>query len=258
MTGPRQAPFACGTGNPDRRERARLRDGDLARCLRSSSSARKATATSMREKPATSWSKSSRMRRASSDRQRSRNCATGGNRSAMCAVESIRRLGTASSRSASARRCGFLRGELGLRRLRRERRRPEPEEARCLQAARRATPPLPSTRRYSAKRRASSSAASSGSSSASSALLVRKEAARLELEQRRDQHEELAAGVEVELLPLGEPGDERDHDLGEVDLGERQLLPQHERQQQVERTLERVEIEVELADRRSTAATRGG
>ena len=38
------------------------------------------------------------------------------------------------------------------------------------------------------------------------------------------------------------------HDLREVDLAQRQLLPQDERQQQVERPLERVEVELELAD----------
>ena len=65
-------------------------------------------------------------------------------------------------------------------------------------------------RRYSASRRASSSAASSGSSSASSACLVREEPAGLQLEQRGDEHEELAARLEVELAPLGEPLAERE------------------------------------------------
>ena len=78
--------------------------------------------------------------------------------------------------------------------------------------------------------------------------LAGEQAARLQLEQRRDEHEELSARVEVELLPLGEPLDKGEHDSRDVDLDERQLLLQDERQQQVEWTLERVEVEVELTD----------
>ena len=80
-------------------------------------------------------------------------------------------------------------------------------------------------------------------------VLVGEQPARLQLEQRRDQDEELAARVEVELIPLGQVLDEGDHDLGEVDLAQRQLLAEDERQQEVERAFERVEIEVELSDR---------
>ena len=79
-------------------------------------------------------------------------------------------------------------------------------------------------------------------------LLVGEERARLQLEQRRDQDEELAARVEVELVALGEVLDEREHDLGEIDLAQRQLVAEDERQQEVERPLERVEVELELAD----------
>ena len=88
---------------------------------------------------------------------------------------------------------------------RRQRCRSEPEEAVALLVQ-----PLAShteasfMRRYSASRRASSSAASSGSSSASSASSSGNSRARLQLEQRGDQHEELAAGVEIELAALGE------------------------------------------------------
>src|SRR5207248_10935901 len=52
---------------------------------RSSSSARNATACSIRGSSLTSWSKSKRERRRSTERNRSRNCVTGGKRSAMCA-----------------------------------------------------------------------------------------------------------------------------------------------------------------------------
>ena len=75
-------------------------------------------------------------------------------------------------------------------------------------------------------------------------LLLREHRARLQLEQRGDEDEELAAGVEVELASFGEMLDEGDHDLGEIDLLERQLLAEHERQQQVERPLERVEVQL--------------
>jgi hypothetical protein len=73
-------------------------------------------------------------------------------------------------------------------------------------------------------------------------LLVGEERAGLQLEQRRDQDEELAAGLQVELLAFGQPLDEGHDDRGDVDLGRLELLLQHERQQQVERALERVEV----------------
>ena len=65
-------------------------------------------------------------------------------------------------------------------------------------------------------------------------VLVGEERARLELEQRGDEDEEFAAGLEVELVALGEQLDERDDDARDVDLGEIELLPQDERQQEVE------------------------
>ena len=49
-------------------------------------------------------------------------------------------------------------------------------------------------------------------------VLVGEEPARLELEERRDQDEELTARVEVEPVALCEPLHERDHDLGQVEL----------------------------------------
>ena len=79
-------------------------------------------------------------------------------------------------------------------------------------------------------------------------VLVGEHAARLQLEQRGDQDQELAARVQVELAFLGEVLDERDDDRREVDLGERDLLPEDERQQQVERAFEGVEVQLELAD----------
>src|SRR5262249_24182732 len=80
-------------------------------------------------------------------------------------------------------------------------------------------------------------------------LLVGEEAGRLQFEERRDQDQELAARFEVELLALGEPLHERDDDLRQVELGERQLLAQDEREEQVELPFEGVEVELELAYR---------
>ena len=79
-------------------------------------------------------------------------------------------------------------------------------------------------------------------------VLLREHRARLQLEQRADQDQELAARVEVELALLGEALDERDDDRREIDLAERQLLAEHEREQEVERPLERVQVQLELAD----------
>src|SRR5262249_59757526 len=53
----------------------------ISPCLRSSSSARNATATSVRGRPPTSWSKSNTRRRPSSARKRSTKSETGGKRS---------------------------------------------------------------------------------------------------------------------------------------------------------------------------------
>ena len=111
-------------------------------------------------------------------------------------------------------------------------------------------------------------------------LLVREQLSCLQLEERPDQHEELPAGVQVERLAVGErrrqrrrsPGegtgsagvegealDERDDDVGDVHVPRLQLLPQDERQQQVERALERVEVELELPDmHRGEASGAGG
>ena len=79
-------------------------------------------------------------------------------------------------------------------------------------------------------------------------LLVGEEMTRLELEQRRDQDEELAAGVEIELVALGESLDERDDDPGHVDLRRLDRVLEQERQEEVERPLEGIEVQLEIAD----------
>ena len=53
---------------------------------------------------------------------------------------------------------------------------------------------------------------------------------------------------EIELPALLEPRAERDHDLGHVDLREIELLLEDERQQQVERPGEDLQVEIEIGD----------
>src|SRR4029079_6270752 len=91
--------------------------------------------------------------------------------------------------------------------------------------------------------------------------LLGEEPAGLQLEERGDEDEELAAGLEVELVPLEEVLDEGEDDPRHVDLSQIQLVLQDERQQPVERPFERVEVELELPDdhgsNRSRATGRG-
>ena len=79
-------------------------------------------------------------------------------------------------------------------------------------------------------------------------LLVGEQVPGLQLEQRRDQDEELAAGVEIELVALGQPLDERDDDRGHVDLRRLDRVLEQQREQKVERALEGVEVQLEIAD----------
>ena len=60
-------------------------------------------------------------------------------------------------------------------------------------------------------------------------LLVGEERARLQLEQRGNQDEELAARLEIQFAALGQPLAERDDDDGHVHLGEVELLLQDQR-----------------------------
>ena len=79
-------------------------------------------------------------------------------------------------------------------------------------------------------------------------LLVGEQMSSLQLEQRRDQDEELAAGVEVELVALGEPLDEGDDDPGHVDLRRLDRVLEQEREKEVEGPLEGIEVQLEVAD----------
>ena len=81
-------------------------------------------------------------------------------------------------------------------------------------------------------------------------LLAGQHQPRLELQQRRDQDQELGGGLEVELALGLQVVDVGDHDLGQLDLQQVQLVAQDERQQQVERPGEDVQVELEaLHDR---------
>src|SRR5205807_911341 len=77
-------------------------------------------------------------------------------------------------------------------------------------------------------------------------LLARQQQTRLELEQRGDQHQELRRRLQLELALSLQVIDVRDHDLREVDLQQVDLLPEDQRQQQVERAREHVEVELEV------------
>ena len=81
-------------------------------------------------------------------------------------------------------------------------------------------------------------------------VLLREELARLDLEQRRDEDEELAARVEVDLVARGQVLDERHDDGRDVDLRRLELVLEDQRQEEVERALEGVEVQLEVANRR--------
>ena len=229
---------------------------EISPALRSSSSARKATAWSMRGSV-----RSRRRGRSGAAGGAAPGSARGSATRAEIAAACARARPAAAARASRRERRREPLGILGAaaRRRRRERGRPDAEVAvalagealrepggRLLHAAVLGQAPRELLRRLL------------GLELGELRLLVREQRARLQLEQRRDQHEELAAGLEIELVPLGEPLDEGDHDRGHVDVGRLELLPQEERQQQVEGTLERVEVQLELAHfHRGRNASRG-
>ena len=79
-------------------------------------------------------------------------------------------------------------------------------------------------------------------------LLAGEQQTRLELEQGRDQDQELGRRLQLELAALLEVVDVGDDDLGQVDLEQIDLLPQHQREQEIERTGEYVEVELEVGE----------
>jgi hypothetical protein len=76
------------------------------------------------------------------------------------------------------------------------------------------------------------------------ALLARQQQARLELAECRDQDQELGDRLQIEVAGLAEMVDVGDDDLAERDLRQRDLLAQQHGEQQVEGSLEDVEVEV--------------
>ena len=102
-------------------------------------------------------------------------------------------------------------------------------------------------------RSSSSSAASAGRELVELLdLLAGQHQPRLELQQRRDQDQELRRGLEVELVARLEVVEVGEHDLGQLDLEQVELLAQDQREQQVERAREDVEVQLEASDHGAT------
>ena len=79
-------------------------------------------------------------------------------------------------------------------------------------------------------------------------LLAEQHQARLQLKQRRDQHDEFGRRLELELAARFEVVEVCEHDLGELQLEQVDLFAQHQREQQVERAREEVEIQLEIGE----------
>ena len=79
-------------------------------------------------------------------------------------------------------------------------------------------------------------------------LVARQHQARLQLQQRRDQHQELGGELQVQLTAGLEHVEIAQHDVCEIDLEQIHLVPQDERQQQVERPGEDLEVQLEISD----------
>ena len=76
----------------------------------------------------------------------------------------------------------------------------------------------------------------------------------LQLQQRRDQDQELGRRFEIKLAAALEMIDVGDHHIGQIDLQQIHLLAEDQRQQEIERSGEDVQIELELADTDPAAA----
>jgi hypothetical protein len=74
------------------------------------------------------------------------------------------------------------------------------------------------------------------------AVLGRQHQPRLQLQERRDQDQELGRRLQVQLAPRLEPLDVGEDDLGQVDLQQVHVLVQDQRDEQVEGTLEDLEV----------------
>ncbi len=89
-------------------------------------------------------------------------------------------------------------------------------------------------------------------------VVARQHEPRLELQQRGDQHEELRRDLEIELAARREVVEVGDDDLRELHLEQVDLLAQDERQQQVKRPGEDLEIELEGGSGHPAQASAGG
>ena len=218
--------------------------------LRSSSRARNATACSTRESSSTSSSKTKRVRRARTARKRSRKSDTGGKRRPRCDERGRRRLGCEGSQRRLELRRVLRRERPGSDR--RERCRAGSEEAIRLRGqpffepgcTRFYPPVLGEALRELGSRRVRVELVDV------ELVVLGKQQAPLQLEQGGHEDEKLTAELEIGLGQAA-PGsllDEGDDDVCDLDVGERQLLFQDEGQEQIERALEGLELEVEIAN----------
>ena len=81
-------------------------------------------------------------------------------------------------------------------------------------------------------------------------LLARQHEPRLELQQGRDEQQELGGRLEIELAAALEEVEVAQDHVGQLDLEQVDLLAQDEREQQVERPGEDLEVELEVGNER--------
>ena len=155
--------------------------------------------------------------------------------------------GSSRCRIASARRAGLLLDERRGRPGRRVRRRAAAKDA---QSGSRSLPGKPLRGALEALVLGEAQGQLLGRALGVELLLVLgigiDEQARLQLAQRRDEHEELRERLEIDLLGALQLREVGQHDVDDRHLDELELLAQDEGEQEVERPRERVEVEVEL------------
>ena len=87
-------------------------------------------------------------------------------------------------------------------------------------------------------------------------VLAREHQPGLQLEQRRQQHDELGSGLQLELPAAVQVVEVGEHDIGELQLEQVHLLAQDEREQQVEGPREDVQVQLEGRDAHLPTAQR--
>src|SRR3984957_6552338 len=78
---------------------------------------------------------------------------------------------------------------------------------------------------------------------------------RLQFQQRRDQHDEFSGGLQVKLAATLEVIEVGEHDVGQLKVEQVHLLAQDEREQQVERPTEDLQVEVECGKRHASTVS---